>query len=655
MIRFLQQDSRITKFIFWAIIVVVAAFMVITLVPGIFSDGPSDGSGTYAIVKNGGYFGRVLTVNEPITTQQVQRLASRMLQQQKLPDMLMPYVMKRAADSLVQEQMLSYEADRLGLKVTDQDLRTELQKGAFGEYLFPSGQFIGEDRYANFVSMQFNMSVAEFESTLKRELSIARLQQFVTSGVTVSDGDVRNSYLQQGTKVKFDYAFLSDDQIKQQINPTDAQLEAFFKSHAKQYANAVGETRKLQYVALDPSQTPGGAPKVTDADLQAYYQKHIDQFQVKDQVRVRHILIKVPQGADAATDAAAKKKAEDIRKQIVAGGDFAKLAKENSDDPGSKEQGGELGFITKGQTVPEFEQAAFALNPGQTSNVVKTQFGYHILQTEEQTAHTTPLSAVKGQIEPIVQHELELTASQKYAQQIADQAKSQGIEKTAAAHHLEAQTTEYLARNSTVGGVPDGAAMLTGAFAAKAGSAPQVASTGEGFAVYTVVDVKPAHAPAFAEYKTHILDDYRAEQAPALLRAKTQELIARAKADNDLEKAAKELGATYKSSDLVGDDAQVPDIGSIAANASQIFALNQGQIGGPFDGGRVSYAVKLDEKQQPSAADVAAHFDATKDKLLNDKRERLFAVFVSTLQERYKNEKRILYTKQDAQLPLGQS
>jgi peptidyl-prolyl cis-trans isomerase D len=218
------------------------------------------------------------------------------------------------------------------------------------------------------------------------------------------------------------------------------------------------------------------------------------------------------------------------------------------------------------------------------------------------------------------------------------------------------QTTDYLARNSTVGGVPDGAAMLSGAFAAKQGAAPQVASTGEGFAVYSVVDIHPAHAPEFAAYKQHVLDDYRTEQAPALLRSKTQELITRAKADNNLEKAAKDLGASYKTSDLVGDDGQVPDIGSIAASASQIFALNQGQIGGPFDGGRVSYAVKLDDKQSPTPEDVASHFDATKDKLLNDKRERMFAVFLSALQERYKNEKRILYTKQDAQqLPLGQS
>ena len=657
MIRFLQQDKRITKFIFWAIIVVVAAFMVITLVPGIFSNGPDDSSGDYAIVRNGGYFGRILTTNSPVTTQQVQRMASRMLQQQKLPDMLMPYAMQRAGTSLVQEAMLAYEADRLGLKVSDQDLRGELQKGAFGEYLFPEGKYIGDDRYANFVSTQFNMSVPDFENTLKRELSISRLQGFVTSGVTVSDAEVRKTYLQQGTKAKFDYAYLSEDVVKQMINPGDDQLQAFFKTHAKQYANAVPETRKLQYIALDPAQTPGGAPKVSDADLQNYYQKHIDQFQVKDQVRVRHILIKVPAGADAAIDAAARKKAEDIRKQIIAGGDFAKLAKENSDDPGSKEQGGELGFVQHGVTVPEFEKTAFALNPGQTSELVKTQFGYHIIQTEEkQTAHTTPLAQVKPQIEPIVQHELELNASQKFAQQVADQARSQGFDKAAAANHLQAQTTDYMHHNATVPGVPDGAQMLTGAFAAKPGGAPQVVSTGEGFAVYSVVDIHAAHAPDFASFKPHILDDYRSEQAPALLKTKTAELAARAKSENDLAKAAREMNAIYKTSDLVGEDAQVPDIGSIATNASQIFALNQGDISGALDGGgKVGYVVKMDDKQQPSAQDVAAHLDETRDKLLNDRRERVFAVFVSNLQERYKAEKRILYTKQDAQLPTGQS
>jgi peptidyl-prolyl cis-trans isomerase D len=655
MIRFLQQDSRITKFIFWAIILVVAAFMVVTLVPGIFSAEPGgDGSKTYATVRNGGFFGRYLTTNSEVTTTQVQRLASRMLQQQKLPDMLMPYAMRRASESLVQEEVLNYEASKLGLQATDQDLRHELQKGSFAEYIFPNGQFVGEDRYANFVSMAFNMSVAEFETTLKRELTIARLQQFETAGVTVRDADVRKEYMDQGTKVKFDYAVLTQDDVTKSINPSDSELEAFFQAHAKQYANAIPEMRKIEYFAFDPGQIPNGNVKPSDADLHAYYQKHIDQFQVKEQVKVRHILIKVPQGADAATDAAAKKKAEDIRKQILAGGDFAKLAAENSDDPGSKSQGGELGFIQRGQTVPEFEKAAFGLEPGQTSEPVKTQFGYHIIQTEQKdTAHTRSFDEVKSQIEPIVERDMQLKAAQAYGQQLASEAQKQGMQRTAEAHHLQLQTTDYLARNGTVPGVPDGAPMLSGAFTAKKDAAPQMVSTGEGFAVYTVVDVRAAHAPSFADYKQHILDDYRADQAPSLLAKKTQQLAEDAKSGN-LEQAAKAVGASYKTSDLVGRDGTVPDIGTIAANASQIFALSQGQIGGPFDTARSGYVVKLEEKQEPTPADLAAHFDETRDKLLNDKRERVFSIFVSNLMDRYHKEKRILEAKQATSSPFGQ-
>ena len=356
--------------------------------------------------------------------------------------------------------------------MTDQDLRQELQKGSFGEYLFPEGKYIGDDRYGYFVSSQFNMSVAEFESTLKREMGIARLQQFVTAGVTVSDNDVRREYMESGTKVKFDYAVLTQDDVMKQINPSDAELQGFFQSHAKQYANAVPESRKLQYIAFDPSQVPGGPLHPTDADLRAYYQKNIAQFEVKDQARVRHILIAVKKGSDAATDAAAKAKAEGIRKQILAGGDFAKLAEANSDDPGSKTQGGELGFIHPGQTVPEFEKAAFSLQPGQTSEPIKTEFGYHIIQTEEkQTAHTRSFDEVKAQILPAVQRDAELNAAKNYAQQLATEAQKTSMDKTAAAHHLLAQTTDYLARNATVPGVPDGAPMLTGAFAAKQGAA----------------------------------------------------------------------------------------------------------------------------------------------------------------------------------------
>ena len=139
-------------------------------------------------------------------------------------------------------------------------------------------------------------------------------------------------------------------------------------------------------------------------------------------------------------------------------------------------------------------------------------------------------------------------------------------------------TTDYMQQSAVLPGLPDGAKMLGLAFAAKPGAAPQVSSTGEGFAVFQVEDVKPAHAPAFEEYKAHLVDDFREQQLPQLLARKTNELADKAHAENNLAQAAKELGATIKTSDLVARTAQVPDIGELATAAPDLFELKVGQI-----------------------------------------------------------------------------
>ena len=240
--------------------------------------------------------------------------------------------------------------------------------------------------------------------------------------------------------------------------------------------------------------------------MQAYYNQHHDQYEVKDQVKVRHILIAVPPGADAKTDAAAKAKAEDLLKQIKSGGNFAELASKNSDDPGSKAQGGELGWLDHGKTVPEFDKAAFSLAPGQTSDLVKTQFGYHILQVEDKkTAHMRPLAEVKAEIMPLLEQQKAGAAEQSFATSLAADAKKNGLDKAAAAKGLHVVTTDYLSKEGVVSGLADGSALLTQAFTVAKGGDPVAVSTGDGFAVYQVTDVKAAHAPEFAEYKDHIL------------------------------------------------------------------------------------------------------------------------------------------------------
>jgi peptidyl-prolyl cis-trans isomerase D len=653
MIRFLQKDNRVVKIIFIVIIAVAVVTMVITLVPGIFADTDTS-TDAYATVHSGGLMGRYFGTSTTITTPEVQQVAERILQQKKYPEMVLPYLMPQAAQALIQREVLLQEANRLGLQVGDADLRRAMQTGPFSQSLFPNGQFIGEDGYANFVQNYFHTSIQDFETQVKKELEISRLQAMVTGGVTVSDQDVRDSYRQQGTKIKFDYAVINSEDLRKQINPTDAELQAFFKQSAARYKDAIPETRKLTYIALNQTDVPGGTPAVPDQQVMQYYQGHQKDYQVPEEVKVRHILIKVDAGADPKVDAAAKQKAENLLKQIKGGADFAALAKANSDDPGSKEQGGELGMIQRGVTVPPFEKAAFGLEPGQISDVIKTQFGYHIIKVEEkQTAHLKSLDEVKAQILATLTRQAEADQQARFAQQIATEAAKSGLAKTAEAHHLQLVTTDYVPQNGVLPGLPDGAKMLTMAFSAKPGAAPQVSSTGEGFAVFQVADSKPAHAPTFEEYKTHLVDDFREQQLPQLLARKTNELADKAHAENNLAQAAKEVGATIKNSDLVGHTGQVPDIGDLSTSAPDLFDLKVGQISKAINTGHSGIVAKIDEKQEPTPDEIAKNFDTTREALLNERREQMFAVFVTALTERYEKSGGIRMNKR-AQTGLAQ-
>jgi len=652
MIRFLQKDNKFIKIAFWVIISVACITMVITLVPGIFS-GQTASTDTYASIGYGGFWGRFLPAQQTIATTDVQNLAQRALQRQGLPDQLLPFMEPRVAEGLIQQQIELQEAKRLGIKATDEDVRRFLHSGQWGMVLFPNGKFIGDAQYAEFVSQQFQITREKFENEVKNEIIEGRLRSLISGGATVSDNDVRSSYVDQATKIKFDYAVIDSDSLRNQINPTDAELQAFFKQNAGRYAQAIPEARKIQYVAFTASNLPQAPTPVTDADIQQYYQQHISNYQIEAQVKVRHILISV-NSQDPKADAIAKAKAQGILDQLHHGADFAKLAKEYSDDPGSKAQGGELGWIKHGATVPAFDKAAFALQPGQTSDLVRSRYGYHIIQVEaKQPAHTKPLDEVKADITATLTHQHEQQQEQNYAQKLAGEAAKTSLAATASAHNLQVVTTDFLSQNSVVPNLADGSQLLTGAFSAKQGAAPQVAPTGDGFAVFQVTGTQAAHAPDFATYKSHILDDYRDQQLPQLLAKKTNELAMRAKADNDLAKAAKEVGATVKSSDLVGRDAQVPDIGALATAAPQLFGLNPGQLSGPINTGHTGIVAKLTDKQLPTSQEIAQNFDTTRDALLEQRRNDMFEVFISSLQNQYEKNGRIRFNRRAQQTPAG--
>jgi len=644
MIRFLQTDNRMVKALIVVVIGAASVTMVLYLIPGLGGVGSSSPD-TYAVVYPH-WYSRILSSGDPISQAHVEQITENQLRQRN-PEyasnpMIVQMFEQQVGQQLVQEQVMLDEAHKLGISATDDDVRKYLRTGPPGQVLYPNGTYIGDDAYKQLIDDRLHESVTDFEDEIKSQITIQRLQAFITGGVTVSDQEVRDTYRKANIKIKFDYAVISAEDLGKTINPSDSELEAFFKTNAARYAQAVPEERKITYFAFSEGQIPGGVQPPNQQAVQQYYNEHVADYSVPEQAKSRHILISVPPNADAKTDAAAKAKAEMVLKQLQAGGSWTDLAKKYSDDPGSKDMGGELGFAQRGKMVPAFDNAIFTQKIGDIA-IVKSNFGYHIVQVEErQAAHTQPLSEVQASIVAALSRQAETAAQDSYAQQLTSEAIKNGLEKTATAHHLDVVTTDPVAHDGVIAALPDSAQILAKAFQAKQGDPPQSAPTGEGYAIFQVTGIVPAHAPEFADWKSHVLDDYRREQLPVLLSQKTKALADQAKAANDLAKAAKAVGATVKTSDMVGESGQVPDFGEVGQVAPQLFDMSVGAISGPIDAGRTGVVVKIDDKQEPTPDEISKNFDQTRDQLLDQRRNEAFSVFASGVWNDYKKRKLVV-------------
>ncbi|MGB6974849.1 MAG: peptidyl-prolyl cis-trans isomerase [Terracidiphilus sp.] len=655
MIRFLQKDNRMTKALFVVIIGAASVAMVVYLIPGLTA-GSAAAPDTYAVVYPN-WYSRFLSGGDTIREQKVEQMARQQIlernPQYSDDQTILNLFAQQVGQQLVQQQILLDESKKLGISVTNEDVRRFLRTGPTGQVLYPNGQFIGKEQYAALIQNRFETSVADFEQNVRQDIAIRRLMALITAPVTVSDQEVRAYYRTHNVKIKFDYAVLQAVDLGKTINPTDAELEAYFKKNAVQYAQAVPEERTIRYLAFTPDQVPGGVAQPTEQQIEQYYTDHQSDFQVPEQARSRHILIAVPPTADAKTDATAKAKAEMVLKELKAGGNWDALAKKDSDDPGSKGKGGELGFAEKGRMVPAFDTAIFS-QPIGAIEIVKTQFGYHVVQVEaRQPAHTQPLNAVLPTIQATLIRQTSAQAQADYAETLTSEAIKTGLEKTAAAHGLQVQTTPPEPAQGVISALPDGSQLLAKAFQVKQDDPPQSAPTGEGYAVFQVTGVTAAHAPTFADWKSHVLDDYRMENLPALLRQRTAELASQAKKLGDLKKAAAAVGAKVETSDEVTETGQVPDMGEVGQVAPTLFDLPVGGISGAINTGRTGVVAKIVDKQEPTPDEIQKNLDATKGELLQQRQGEAFNIFASDVINRYKKAKLVVLNPkaQNAQTP----
>ena len=635
MIRFLQTPGPIKKIVLGGLLTIICVLMAITLIPGFGNSsfmGAAPSPGVVATV-----------AGEDVTSEAVRKQAQQMIQQQypragAQAAMLMPFVSGQAAQQLINQKVLLDEADRLHLKATDDDLRQYMHQGQLGQMLFPNGNFVGQDAYEDFAS-RLGYSIPQLEQLMKQDILIKKLQVIVSASASVTDAEIREQFEKQNTKVKFDYAFFSKDEILKSLHPTDSELKAYYDRNKQTYVNSIPEKRQLKYVVLDNAKLLAQT-QVTQQELQDYYDQHRDEYRLPEQVTVRQIVIKKPlPGPDGKVDQkaldTARAKADDVEKQLKSGGNFADLAKKYSEDTDTAKNGGLVGTVRPDVFPdPAVKSAIDQTAKGQSSEVISAGYAFVIIHIDDkQEARVKPLDEVKAQIEPLIKQEKAAQTAQKEADQLLADARSNGLEKAAAAHGLQVISTDFVTSKDTLPGVGNDQAFMTAAFGQNLNAPPDEVPLHEGYAVYQVTAIKPPATPTFEEARVRVEQEFKNERAAQDLSQKTQELSDRAKAEHDLKKAAKELGAQFKTSDFVLPDGQVPDIGSMSGPASVAFTLKPGDVSGPIDNGNTGVVLAVLDRQAPTDQEFAAKKDQIREQLLQQKQSEMFSLFLSDLRQ----------------------
>jgi peptidyl-prolyl cis-trans isomerase D len=613
MFNLFRSRDKMVRIFLGAILVIVSLSMLTYLIP---SYGSGSGGASDTTVAEIG--------KDKITQAEVQKNIQVAVKGRQLPPEFVPHYVPEVIKNMIIERALVYEAQRMGFRVSDADLINGIK--IMIPQLFTDGKFVGTEAYANLLAQQ-GLSVDEYEINMQRQLLLTRLRQVVLEGTVVSPQEIEQEYHRKNDKIKIQYVKISPDKIRGDVKAAPEELRAYFESHRAGYT--VGEKRSLGIVLVNQAKLEQAAV-VTDADLLRVYNQNKDQFRTQDRVKVRHVLLTTT-GKSKDEEVGIRAKAENLLKQIKGGADFAKLAKENSQDPGSAPSGGELGWINRGQTVPEFEKSAFSLKPGEISDLIKTQYGYHILQVEEKEA---------ARLKPFEEIKAELAANYRKArvakdmQTLVDKADAalkkdpRHPDKVASDLGLEFTRADNVGPGDPlplVGVNKDFEDSLTGL---KAGDVTtSVALPGNRVAMAAVLSVAPAHPAAFEEAENQVRDALTREKLAKLTDQKAQELIDKANSMNgDLEKAAKAMGLEAKTPGDVSRTGAVEGLGS-AASIADAFGKPAGSIFGPVNVPEAKVVVKVLTRVDADPAGLAAQRDTIRDQLKGQKasqREKLF-------------------------------
>jgi len=563
-----RSRAKAVRCLLGALLVLVALSMVVTLIPGFVGSGYAPDN---VIAEIG---------DEVISTRDVQLSIQQQLRNNAFPREMTGTYVPVIVNRMISDRAVAFAAEQIGFEVTDEDVARSVQ--SMLPQLFQNGQFVGEQAYAQYLS-QMNLTIPEFESNVRKQMLLLRLTNLVLEGEVVTDQEIEEEFRKTNEKIQVDYISIGAPDFSDQVKVTGAEMQEYFDANKTTFQ--IGEKRDASILVVDEDEISAGI-QIADDELKKIYQSSQDQFRTPERVKVRHILLKTTDKTPEEVEQI-KAKTEDLLKQIKGGADFAEIARASSEDTGTAVNGGDLDWIGRGQTVSNFENTAFSLKPGEISEVISTEYGFHIIQLQEkEQARLQPFEEVKDQI---------ASANSKQAvyekmQQLADSAHEQLIanpsngEQIAQSLGISIYKVEKVAATDPIPEVGSSADMQDSIRSLAENGVSPVYELGTGrLGVAVLTKIHPARPAEFDEVSDTIRDRLSAQKTQEMAevqKKKLEELAATP--DTDLTKIARALGMKVTSSPEFTRVGSVDGIGA-AAYMLPAFDKEEGELVGPIN------------------------------------------------------------------------
>ncbi len=488
---------------------------------------------------------------------------------------------RQVLEGMIERKLRLEAARRMNLRVSDDELARAIAALPFFQ---ENGQFIGSQKYSERLRLA-GMLPETFEEGMREDLLVDKYAALVRASVAVPDADVRREFSAKNDKASIEYIVVPASRLETAVEPSDADLKAYYEKNKERYR--APEQRRANYLLVDRLKVRAKVP-VTDNEIRAEYEAKKASYSVPEQVSVSHILVAVDPKGGPDADAKARAKAEALLARAKAGEDFAKLANENTDDPSGKENGGQLPPFGRGQMVPEFEQAAFDMKPGEIRGPVKTSFGYHIIRLAAKTSPTTrTLEEVRPSISGDLAERKAFAETQRLGRELGEKIRALKTKSDEELRKLQSDTvtyntTDWFSRNGPIEGIGPNAAFSKEAWALKIGDTTTVPiDTPRGPVFLRPTAERPSAIRPFEEVKAAIANDWKAERREKEALEKLDPAAKELASGTTLAALATRYETEVKTTPDFGPEGPVPDLGAAPRLLEVAFKTPAGQAGPP--------------------------------------------------------------------------